>query len=262
MERRYAFEPTDEERSMYEINGAVLRLPELGGGLAPPLGASANPDAGIPRRPPLTDAVRPNWWNPPFLPPTTGNGGLLGALQALVNAFGRQIGNGVQQAIGTPREAAFSDASLASTGDPHLSLSGSVVRDGTASPISTTFDSMVSQPGLFSTDAFGDGFTVSTRASEADAQGVTYNQSATAWMDGGRDAVSVNADGSFAVNIGTATVTRATDGSVTIAEANRWGGRLDTTFRPTGAGVDVTAQAHDVALGGTLVSRALQGSTA
>jgi hypothetical protein len=259
---------------MYEINGAFARLPELNGGLGAPFAATSAADAGTPRRVPLPDGVRPNWWNVPFSPPSANNGGgLLGALQGLADAFRRQIGTCMQQLLGTGRGPFFTDASLASTGDPHLSLSGTVQSGGAATPVATAYDDMSSQSNLFSSDAFGDGFTVSTRATAANAQGITYNSNATAWIDGGRDAVSVSADGTVAVSDagrpvaldpgsslqldGGATVSRAADGSVTIAEANLWGGRLDTTFRATGPGVDVTAQAHDVSLDGTLVTHAL-----
>ena len=222
------------------------------------------------------DGVRPNWWNTgPAAPPSRG-GGLLGMLQQIITAFGNALQQGTQQLFGgsgtTPSAAGtpFAQATLASTGDPHLSLTGTTA--GSATPVDAHFDSMTSHADLFSTNAFG-GYLVSTTTSAPNAGGVTTNAGATAVLDHGEDVIAMNGDGSLSVTsagnavdlpdgasatlAGGATVSRDANGAVTIGDANPWGRSLSTTFTPVDGRVDVTAQAQNVTLAGDLVSEAM-----
>lgn len=266
---------------MLEINGAFTP-----GADAPdarfatpalcPGGFSASGSYGSGR----ADGVRPNWWNALGSSSATssGGGGLMGMLEQIVTAFGNALQSGAQQALGaiggspasSPGTTLFSNATLGSVGDPHLSVSGTTAGSGT--PIDAHFDSMSSHADLFSTPSFG-GFTVATAASAPSASGVTTNASATAVLDHGADAITMNADGSLAVTSGGraidvadgtsvtldggATLSRASSGALTIADTTPSGRSLSTTFAANGSGVDVTATAQNVALGGDLIQQAL-----
>jgi len=256
---------------MLEINGAFTPGTEASNG--PAFGAPALGCGGfsVPFAGGQSDGVRPNWWNTsgtPAAPPS--GGGLLGMLQHIITAFGNALQNGAQQMLGGQGGTAFTQATLGSVGDPHLSLSGSTANSAT--PIDAHFDSMISHADLYSTNAFG-GYQVSTTVGVPNANGVTTNTSATAVLDRGADAVTMNADGTLSVTsggqsldvangtsatlAGGATVTRAADGAVTIDAANPWGRSLSTTFAASGSSVDVTGQAQNVTLAGDLVSGAL-----
>jgi hypothetical protein len=185
------------------------------------------------------------------------------------------FGGGGTGAAGT---ATFSNATLSSTGDPHLALSGTLQQpNGTTSQLSDHYDNMSSQRDLLSTRDFGDGFRVSTTASAPSASGVTYNASATATMNGGRDSVTMGpggavsvVDGGSAASLGAnqsltlsggEQVSENASGTVTITEQNANGESLVTTFASNGPGVDVSATASGgVTLGGSLVRNALAAS--
>jgi hypothetical protein len=177
-----------------------------------------------------------------------------------------------------PGSATFANATLSSTGDPHLALTGTVDNaNGTTTQVNEHYDNMSSQRDLLSTNDFGDAFRVSTTATAPSANGVTYNQTATATMDFGRDrvtmgpggAVSVTSDGN-AVALGAGqsitlgggeVVSENTSGAVSIAQRNANGESLTTTFTNNGAGVDVNATASGgVTLGGSLVRHAVSGA--
>jgi len=255
---------------MLEINGAFTAGTEASNG--PAFGAPALRYGGFsaPFAGGQSDGVRPNWWNPGGTPAAPPSGGLLGMLQQIMTAFGNALQNGAQQMLGGQGGTAFTQATLGSVGDPHLSLSGSTA--DSATPIDAHFDSMVSHADLYSTNAFG-GYQVATTVSAPNSNGVTTNTSATAVLDHGADAVTMSADGTLSVTsggqsldvaagtsatlAGGATVTRAADGAVTIDAANPWGRSLSTTFAANGTGVDVTGQAQNVTLAGDLVSGAL-----
>ncbi len=224
----------------------------------------------------FADGVRPNWWNTGSPAPPPAGGGLLGMLQQIITAFGNALQQGAQQFFGGAGTAPaaggtpFKAATLASVGDPHLSLTGTTA--DSATPVDARFDSMASHADLFSTDSFG-GYLVSTTASAPNAAGVTTNAGATAVLDRGADVIAMNGDGSIsvssggqAVNLaagasatlaGGATVSRDANGAVTIADANPWGRSLSTTFTPVDGHVDVTAQAQNVTLAGDLVNAAM-----
>jgi hypothetical protein len=199
-----------------------------------------------------------------------------GAPSGFGNAGGFGIGGGqngacVDGSCGRGGSVALQDGTLSSTGDPHLAVTGTRLNaGGSTSTVNSHFDSMTGHDDLFSTNTFGDGFNVATSVTQPNANGVTTNASATATMNGGADAVSMSLGGGLQVTSGGSAValsagqtvtlsggeavTENANGSVTIAEQNAAGSTLDTTFTNTGAGIDVTAQAHDVRLRGDLVT--------
>jgi hypothetical protein len=237
------------------------------------------------------DGYQPPWWagndaTRSFLPNAGqspgGITGMLGQivclLQQLLGSLGGGGAAGTQPYPGANAQpfgsATFSNATLSSTGDPHLALTGTEQNaNGTTSQINDRYDNMTSQRDLLSTNDFGNAFRVSTTASQPNANGVTYNASASASMNFGRDRVTMGAGGAVSViNDGTpvnlaagqsvtlsggAVVSENANGSVSIAQQNGNGEALTTTFAYNGAGVDVTANASGgVTLGGSLVRHA------
>jgi hypothetical protein len=245
------------------------------------------------------DGYQPSWWGSPFSPGSpAANGGvasttngmlaqIVALLQQLTGSLGSAFGGNAfggspsygNASYGTPAgSATFANATLSSTGDPHLALTGTLDgANGTTSAVNAHYDDMSAQRDLLSTGDFGDGFRVSTTASTPNGNGVTYNATATATMDRGRDAVtmgpggavSVTSDGS-AVSLaagqsitlgGGEVVSENANGAVSIAERNARGETLTTTFAYNGSGVDVTADAAgNVTLGGSLVRHAVTGA--
>jgi hypothetical protein len=266
------------------LNGssaAWLAAGEFPSGAFPP-GSPANAGYGASG----IDRVRPAWFGGANDPaqalgygfagdPSGGGTGMFAqfasALQQLIGRFGNALqgGGGSGTAGGGSR---FQNVSLASTGDPHLSVSGTAwTGDGTTANVDAHFDSMTSHADLFSTREFG-GLDVSTTVTTPGANGITQNASATATMDGGFDAVTMTNAGTISVTSGGVavdvppgqsvtlaggeTVSEAANGSVSIAEQS-FGKSLVTTFAKNGSGgVDVTASGHDVTLGGDLISGA------
>jgi hypothetical protein len=214
-------------------------------------------------------------------------GQIIGLLQQLVGSIGGgSATGGVTGSVGTPLPyaplpqgtATFGNATLSSTGDPHLALTGTEQNaNGTTVQINDHYDNMASQRDLLSTNDFGDAFRVSTTATAPNASGVTYNATATATMDRGRasvtmgpgGAVSVTSNGN-AVNLaagssvtlaGGEVVSESSGGAVSIAEQNAGGEALTTTFTYNGSGVDVNATASGgVTLGGSLVRHAVSAA--
>jgi hypothetical protein len=169
---------------------------------------------------------------------------------------------------GAPQQTFFSNATAHSTGDPHDGFSGTT---GNGTNLSESWNDMNARPDLLRSDSFAGGYRVSTTSTTPEANGVTYNASATVSTDGGRTNVTMNAGGSYSVtengqNVtltqgravsldGTETVTLNANGSLTVNEANDRGGSLSTTLASNGSGVDVNASASNVDLGGYLVGR-------
>jgi len=162
------------------------------------------------------------------------------------------------------------NATLSSTGDPHLAETGTIAGDGTSSTVNTHFDSMTSHSDLVSTSDVRGGYTVSTSVTAPNANGVTYNQSATVTTANGNDAITMTNGGNVSITqfgqtttlaagqsmqlTNGATVSRAADGSLTISESNANGGSISTTMRQNGPGVDVTTNAQGVRIGGDIVN--------
>jgi hypothetical protein len=241
-----------------------------------------------------SDAVRPAWFGgsntaSAALDPSTA-GGIGGILAQLANQVQQTIAKlssalmGTSPSTGTTAStgtntaanslggaATFQNVSLASVGDPHLSVSGTEQNaDGTTASANSKFDSMTSHQDLFSTRDFGDGFHVSTSVTQPSANGITQNASATASMDGGRENVTMTNTGAISVTdhgqsvaltpggsitlSGGQHVSEGANGSVSISEA-AFGQNLTTTFTNNGGGgVDVTAQGQNVTLAGDLIT--------
>jgi len=156
----------------------------------------------------------------------------------------------------------FGNASGSSTGDPHLAFSG----NGT----NAHWDSMNGHADLLDSDSFNGGFQISTQTTAPNANGVTYNGSASVATRDGNTRVTLDKAGNATVDRNGQTfalqngqsydlgggerVSRGADGSLDITERNRRGGSIDTTLRENGQGVDVDVQARDVRLGGDLVN--------
>jgi hypothetical protein len=279
------------------LNGtaAPWALPNAGSGVFP----SGSP-AYIGYGPGSTDAYRPAWYasnNDPasMLGETFPGGAINPGANSGIGGILAQLASQVQQSIaklssalmGTPSSATtatnqpqtngpggaatFANVSLGSTGDPHLSVSGTEQNaDGTTTGVNSKFDSMTGHQDLFSTRDFGDGFHVSTSVTTPGANGITQNASATATMDGGRESVTMTNNGTISVtdhgqNValtagqtvtlsGGQRVSEGANGSVSISEAN-FGENLTTTFTANGGGgVDVTAQGQNVTLAGDLIT--------
>jgi hypothetical protein len=236
--------------------------------------------AGSPGNAPLSsDGFRPAWFgrlsgaaNEPS--GASGLGAILARLAGQVQAYIGKLGMallGAQPAAPSTPATAFSNVSLASTGDPHLSVSGTQQNaDGTSSNVDKHFDSMAAHADLFSTRDFRDGFNVSTTVTQPSANGITQNASATASMEGGRESVTLGSDGalsvldhgqSIALTAGASVtlsggqrVSEAANGAVSIAESS-FGANLTATFTPNGGGgVDVTATGQNVTLSGDLIA--------
>ena len=195
-------------------------------------------------------------------------GGLMGMTWP-ANAFNMfaQMGSMFQQLFGSrnPEAASpnygseqyYSSASGGSVGDPHLSFNGS------------TWNDMNSEPDLLHSDSIHGGYQLSTQTTTPNANGVTYNQSATVTSHNGGAAVTLNDNGNATitqngvtsnlspgqtVNLGNETVTQNQDGSLQITNANQNGGQITTTMRQNGNGVDVNVSASNVDLGGAMVN--------
>jgi hypothetical protein len=163
----------------------------------------------------------------------------------------------------------FENVDVSSTGDPHLAAVGT--RDGGAA-IDAHWDSMTSQNDLVHSTQIDGGYRVSTSVTQAGANGVTSNQSATVHANFDQDAVTMNRDGSFAVYdngaevrlgkgesavlSGGETVSENQDGSLVVGARSATGGTIATTLRANGAGVDVTTHAHEIAVGGDAIAHA------
>jgi hypothetical protein len=162
----------------------------------------------------------------------------------------------------------FTTVTASSTGDPHEAFNGTTSGGAT---VSDKWDSMKAHGDLLDSDSFHGGYQVSTTTTTPNAQGVTYNASATVTTGNGNDSVTLNKDGSYAVTengqnvtltqgqavkIGRdETVTLNADKSLTITDTNKSGASLTTTLSLNGNGVDVKASGSKVDLGGYLVSK-------
>jgi hypothetical protein len=241
-----------------------------------------------------SDGVRPAWFggnngSPAAFgssnPSMSGIGGILAQLMSSVQQSISQLSNALMttpssalpsttantQANPANGSATFQNVSLASVGDPHLSVSGTEQNaDGSTAGVNSKFDSMTSHADLFSTRDFGDGFHVSTSVTQPSANGITQNASATASMDGGRESVTMSNTGAVSISdhgkavalsagqslrlSGGQTVSEAANGAVSITESS-FNENLTTTFTNNGGGgVDVTAQGQNVTLSGALIT--------
>jgi hypothetical protein len=191
-------------------------------------------------------------------------GPLLQQLYAMVQQLLGALGAGANQS-----ENAYADATASSTGDPHLAFNGT---QATGQTQSARFDSMVGHSDLLDSDSFAGGYQVSTQVTAPNANGVTTNQCATISTDCGGTRVCLDRTGAASItengqavaiasgqtlDLGNGeTVTKNTDGSLSVINVNGQGATINTTLRATGSGVNVSTTAHDADLGGDIVNAA------
>lgn len=215
----------------------------------------------------------PGWGNP-----SDGSGGLfgfanimngfLGALQTLMAKLAQQFGlGGTGMPSGDP-QTYVANGTAASVGDPHDSFNAT---SAGGQKIGSKWDNMQSHGDLLDSDSFAGGYTVSTTATKPGGNGVTMNGSANVALDGGATDFTMNANGSFSVSsegqkiqlqqgqrvqlADGATVTLGSDNALTVADTSASGGTLSTRLASNGqGGVDVSATANNVDLGGYLVN--------
>ena len=219
---------------------------------APPPGPSRSRHADRIRRSPF-----PDW------PSAAGAAGGVNAMLSQLVALLQQL----LSALGSTARPFFNSAQASSTGDPHLAFDGT-----TAAGIQQArFDSMDDHPDLLDSGSFRGGFQIGTSVTAPGSNGVTWNRRAAVSTNFGATQVSLDNEGRALVLRngksvtlaagqsmqlgGGETVTRNADGSLVISETNEAGGSITTTFRDSGPGVDVSVDAHAVALGGDLVRR-------
>jgi hypothetical protein len=248
------------------------------------------------------DGVARSWWGPrPVLGNDSGgnvlgglfgtnsaNGSIAGILTGLVSLLQQLVGSFLNQSRNQPpnpnqaqfqnqpcaqrgsQQQRFENVDVSSIGDPHIAAVGTRERGGAA--VDAHWDSMASQNDLVHSTQIDGGYRVSTAVTQAGANGVTSNQSATVHANFDQDAVSMNRDGSFgiydngqevrlgkgesAVLSGGETVSENQDGSLIVSARSATGGTIATTLRATGAGVDVTTHAHEIAVGGDAIAHA------
>ncbi len=206
--------------------------------------------------------------------------GLVSMLQQLVGSFlnqnqnqppsqDRNLRQNQNCAHAGPKQQRYEDIDVSSTGDPHLAAVGT--REG-GGAVDAHWDSMASQNDLVHSTQIDGGYRVSTAVTQAGANGVTSNQSATVHANFDQDAVTMNRDGSFgiydngnevrlgkgesAVLSGGETVSENQDGSLIVSARSATGGTIATTLRADGQGVDVTTHAHEIAVGGEAIEHA------
>ena len=215
-------------------------------------------------------------------PPTSAGGswsfsGVMNAIGNAINSLLAQLGNSLPGSAATtgstspttPGQTFFANATASSNGDPHLAFDGTT---SAGANVEGKWDSMTSHADLLSSDSFAGGYRVATQATQANAQGVTQNASATVTTAGGATSVTMNANGSYAVtengtsialqqgqatSLGNGeTVTLEADGSLTVSDRSAAGGSISTTLRSNGGGgVNVSNTASEVDLGGYLVNK-------
>jgi hypothetical protein len=182
--------------------------------------------------------------------------------------MGSQIGSWTQQAgsaisnwwSGSPNygsEQYFGSATGGSNGDPHISFNGA------------TWNDMQSEPDLLHSDSIRGGYQLSTQTTQPNANGVTYNQSATVATHDGRTQISLNNNGNATITqdgvtqnlapgqtlqLGNETVTCNQHGSLQITTQGENGGQITTTMTQNGQGIDVNVCANNVDLGGAMVN--------
>jgi len=201
----------------------------------------------------------------------TGGNGLSSGAYGGTSGCGSAGASGYGNTCGPTQFA--QNVTLSSTGDPHLAETGTIANaNGTTANVNTHVNSMTAHSDLVYTNDVRGGYSVSTSVTAPDANGVTYNSSATVTTANGNDAVTMTNGGNVevtqfgqttALGIGQTlqlangeTVARNSDGSVTVSERNANGGSISTSLRQNGPGVDVTTQAQNIRIGGDIVNSA------
>jgi hypothetical protein len=251
-------------QSLPGISTNDLRWAEPGS-LLPVSGDAIRRTGPLFRRPPID--------NPPggFGNNVPGTGGILSQLLSIVQQLLSMLGMGNMLGSLPGGEQRFQTAAASSLGDPHLAFSGTAA---SGSNRQTHFDSMSAHGDLLDSDSFAGGYQIATSVTQPGANGVTYNQQAMVSTNFGNTQISLDRSGNATVSQngqttsiaggqtvllgGGESVTRNADGSLVITDENGMGGSITTTLSENGHGVDVTAQANNVDLGGDLVNQPQQ----
>jgi hypothetical protein len=210
----------------------------------------------------------------------SGTSAILSSLISLLQQLVSALINGSGQAAtanqgGAPgplpggAQQRFENVDVSSTGDPHIAEVGTRDGPGGAGAVDARWDSMTAHDDLVHSNQIEGGYRVSTAVTAPDANGTTYNQSATVHTNFDQAAVTMNRDGSYSIFddlheialgkgesatlSGGETVSANQDGSLTVS-AKSGNGSIATTLRATGAGVDVTTHAHEIAVGGDAIT--------
>jgi hypothetical protein len=271
--------PQERPFQSLTLGSTLLGDPTQGltGGLPSPLSALTQQGDGIARMLPTiaSEAGAVGGVGSPF----GAAGGALGGLQPILNALAQMLqqltgmltGSGGAATSGgtipSGGEQQFDSATGSSVGDPHLSFGGT---SETGATTGGHWDSMTGHSDLLESDSFSGGFQLSTTTTQPDSNGVTFNQQANVATNGGATNVSLDANGNATIcnngkeqtvangqtiDLGNGeTVARGADGSLQVTANDNSGGRITTTLRNSGPGVDVSVQANDVDLGGDLVN--------
>lgn len=249
---------------------AAVALPANAARNAPNQAAIGTSRGAMVRSSDMIRRIAPSYLGIPVDPPPF-NGivqQLLNIIQQLLSALGLGGLFGGFGSYGGYGNTYFQSASGASAGDPHLSFNGTT---GAGANEQSHFDSMAGHNDLLDSDSFAGGYRISTSVTQPNANGVTRNQQATITTGFDETQVSLDNAGNAAIeqngqtivlangqsyNLGNGeVVTRNSDGSVVVSDDNGMGGTISTTLRDNGQGVDVSAQAANVELGGDLVSQ-------
>jgi len=194
------------------------------------------------------------------------SGGFLAQIMQLLQSM---MGMMMQQFAGVGSQTMFGNATISSTGDPHLAINGTL---GDGSNVSLKYDNMQSDPDLVRSDSFYGGYKVSTQTTTPDPNGVTYNQSATVTTGFGQNQVTFDQNGNATIlqngnasamsagqtiDLGNGETVTDNGNSLVVSDTNGYGGNITTTMTQNGGGIDVSVSAQNVDLGGDVVKNAL-----
>ena len=198
---------------------------------------------------------------------------LLGIIEQLLSFLGLgNLGGGLfgGNPYGSPAtgEQFFQSAAGTSAGDPHLGFNGTTANGANQH---AAFDSMTGHDDLLDSDSFSGGYQIATSVTQPGANGVTYNRQATISTNFGDTQISLDDGGNATVvqngqpihlangqrfDLGNGeTVSRSANGSVVVTDNDGLGGSITTTLSENGNGVDVSARASNVDLGGDLLTQ-------
>lgn len=202
---------------------------------------------------------------------------LMGIVSQLVGMLGQMLGLGQSQ---TPAasyaampsagpQSSVSNATITSTGDPHLGVTGTLTNN---TSLALQYTDMNPDPALATSDSFYGGFDVSTQTTQPDANGVTYNQSATVTTAFGANQVTFDNAGNAtilqngvpvsiasgqSVALGQGESVTDNGNSLVVTDSNSQGGTITTTMTQNGNGVDVSVNGQGLDLGGDVMQKAL-----
>lgn len=236
--------------------------------------ALMRPDGIYKCLPPATSSLTGTAWGAisqgPYSMIVSMFGQIMQALQSLMQMLGG--GAGAFPAAFGPGgpQTQYTNATLSSTGDPHLAFNGTGLNGNSAT---ARYDSMTGHDDLFDSDSFSGGYQVSTQTTSPNAQGITMNKNATITSNYGQTKVGLDNAGNATItqnglsiditagqtiDLGNGeTVTKNSDGSLNVINSDGMGGTINTTLRANDGGVNVTSCAHNVDLGGDLVNAAV-----